>query len=157
MWTRRPGPPPGAMLGSEGDPNTTGAMLSRLCCHQGSMVSSGSGLWPTAMSGSIALPQPGSMLIFTVLVSIEGCVTVQTVAPTWTHVGVQEPRCCWTHAARSDPCCCSRSGDVRAQVPAYGHVWVCDPAATGICVVVYYPCHRRSPFEPCVEDVGGLC
>lgn len=61
--------------------------LSGQCCHPGSCEPK---LVLSIMSGSMALPQPGSMAP----VTTKGCVW----ATTWDGVAVLEPSFCWTHA-----------------------------------------------------------
>lgn len=103
MWILRPGPLPGATLWSEGG-DTVGAMLSGLCCYQGSMVPSGTGLLANGHVCVHSLPHPVSMLIFMALVTIEGCVTVQAVGLHLDPCQSPGTTLLLDHADLSDPC-----------------------------------------------------
>lgn len=55
------------------------------------IVSSGPRLLPKAMSGSVALLQPSSVLMSKASVAIEGQVTAGIWVATWGHISVQGP------------------------------------------------------------------
>lgn len=85
--------------------------VQRLCCHCGqgnlgdlsirTMVLSRPGLWLRAMSRSVALPQPGSVLMSVAPETTEDQANLEVWATTWGHVDGRGPCCPRGHAGPS--------------------------------------------------------
>lgn len=103
------------------------------------------GLQPKAMSGSTVLPQPGTMLMSVVPVTIKGS------SETW---GLdQNPRSCWCLKVMQPPWPygfeypAQQRKAITMQAAAWGHVWVHSPDAAMVCVDIHGSWYHARPSK----------